>query len=150
MKKFGLIYLCSFITYIAVILASPYITAKLWADLCMVAFVLSLIYQVCYIFFLRKKENTSIKRSIARFFLFGLSAVNITIVGYYIHTFFNGYVLTTFLSSEKVATYYGFEAWSQNAFANIVCIPVLVIFIAYLLCYILTCKKLKHKSNIDK
>lgn len=80
MKKYDFIFKLSFINYILVLIALPYITARTWADIILFLFIFSCIYQITYIFYLRKKENVTFLKSIANYFLY-LTYTSDVIVG---------------------------------------------------------------------
>lgn len=69
MEKYNLFFKLSFINYFLVLIARPYITARTWADIILVLFIGSCIYQIIYILWLRKKENITFLKSILSWFL---------------------------------------------------------------------------------
>lgn len=146
MKKRSIIFMLSFISYFFVIIASPHITARTWADLCLYGFFAAVLYQLLYIAILRKKDKVSLGRSIARTFLYAFIVVSCNIVMYYIDTFINGYIEYGFLSSNILASYYGFDAWANDFFANIIYVPSLIIIAIYDIAYFAISKKLKRRS----
>ena len=145
MKKYSLIYMLTFIFYALVLVALPYITAQTWANIMFYLFIGSCIYQFIYIIYLRKKENVSIGRSIAQYFLYAFGSFVLWMVLYYIDLYINGYQKCAFLG-ECYETYYGFEAWKQDGIANFICGIILTVFFTYLGCYYLISQKIK-KSN---
>lgn len=110
--KFSIIYFVSFFLY-------PFTPALIYplGDYGAVAVaVLIFLLQLLYIVWLRRKENVSLGRSIARFFLFLLIQLNVMYVCYFVNTFINGYNDRRFFwSSEPIVyVYYGFEAWAKD------------------------------------
>ena len=63
MKKYTNIFVITFITYILMIFARPYVTAQVCADLCLFLFILAIIYQIVYIIYFRKKDNVNFVKS---------------------------------------------------------------------------------------
>lgn len=70
MNKYDFIFKVSFINYLLALIAAPYMTARTWADIILFLFIFSCIYQIIYIFYLRKKENVTFSKSIANYFLY--------------------------------------------------------------------------------
>ena len=81
MKKYDFIFKISFITYLLALIARPYMTARIWADIILFIFIFSCMYQITYIFYLRKKENVTFLKSIAKYFLY-LTYTGDIVVGY--------------------------------------------------------------------
>lgn len=81
MKKYDFIFKISFINYLLALIAIPYMTASSWADIILFIFIFSCIYQIAYIFYLRKKENVTFLKSIANYFLY-LTYTGDIVVGY--------------------------------------------------------------------
>lgn len=119
MKKFGLIYLLSFLSYSLFLLylsvfTTLYPAVELGAFALGILSAAAFIYQITYIVFLRRKENVSLPRSIALFFLYLLIGIGIYVILFYICVFFAG-LYFGFMGNGK--RYYGFEAWKiLNAF----------------------------------
>lgn len=149
MKKYNAVFLLSFISYFMVLFASPYITAQTWADIFLLVFLISVIYQLLYIIVLRKKDGVSLGRSISKFFLYALSAVSCYIAVEYIDIFINGYKETAFLSGELIAVYYGFDAWINNFWYNIFFAPFLILNILYAIIYFAVIRSIKKKIKYD-
>ena len=53
------IFKLSFITYTLLIIASPYLTAQTWADICLFLFIGALIYQFLFLCHLRAVRRAS-------------------------------------------------------------------------------------------
>lgn len=115
MKKFGFIYALSFIAYPLLLFSSASIgyvivNYETAGPLTILAFI----YQLTYMIFLRKKENVSLKRSIALFFLYFFLGISVYIIGCYIYFYFAGYKVYAFFPwSSPPDVYYGFEAWEK-------------------------------------
>lgn len=142
MKKYNLIFRLSFITYIIVLIALPYITVRLWADMCMLLFILALIYQLVYLFVFRKKDNKNFSEVLGVFFIFTITSVSGYIFIDYLNVFINGYTPSDFVGNKLGHTYYGFEAILENEWSNIIYIPHLILNLLILIIY-----KLKKKKN---
>lgn len=146
MKKFSLIFLISFLIYILAIFAVPYMTARIWADVIALLFILACCYQLLYIIFLRKRDSVSLGRSISRYFLYLFSAVITVILIYYGNNFINGFTPTNFFGQEIGEKVYGFEAVIKDEWAHLFAIPLVFIsFLYQIIYYIFYCKH-KNKS----
>jgi hypothetical protein len=143
MKEFDLILKLSFVSYPAFALAIPYVTARAWADCLVFVFGACVLYQLIYIIFLRRKENVSLSRSIARTSLYMTVTVSATVVGYYIYIFFFGFTYDFFMIHN---VYYGFEAW-KNCFMSIVYVPLLIINAVYRFLYCHISRKKAHSGG---
>lgn len=131
MKRYGMAFLFSFLSYPVALAAMPYMTARTWADACLLLLVPCLAYQLAYLLLLRKREGVSLGKALSRFFLHALQAVSLYIVILYLDMFFNGYHATTF-TGQPVAVYHGLDAWTHNVFANLLCLPVLLLTAGYM------------------
>ncbi len=138
-----LAYMLSFVIYPLLYAAVPYVTAQTWADIVAMLAIIVGIFQLCYIIFLRKKDEVSLGCSIARFFLYFSSVSAACLIWFYIDIFFNGYSWG-FLGASH-GPYYGFEAWREAGWDNIIYIPLLTIFAAYIITYFVISRK--HKNN---
>lgn len=105
MKIYTNIFKITFITYIMIIIARPYVTAQLWADICLLLFLVTLIYQIIYIIHLRKKENIKFYKSLITYFIYAISSVSCYIIFDYINMFINGYTHSDFLGNTYGITY---------------------------------------------
>jgi hypothetical protein len=79
-----LVFRLTFISYVSVFLARPYVTAEAWADIILLLFIASCGYQLAYVFYLRKKEDVRFLRSLAEFFLYLCFAVELYILLFYL------------------------------------------------------------------
>lgn len=68
MKKYSLIFVLSFILYIPPFLISLRMMSGVWEDICLFAFIVSALHQLLYIFYLRRRENVGLGKTIALFF----------------------------------------------------------------------------------
>ena len=144
MKKYSLIFKLSFITYIMAMFARPYVTAQIWADFAIILFIAALIYQLVYLFVLRKKDDKKIGETLGLFFILGISTVSVYICIDYLNMFINGYTPTDWVGNSLGKTYYGFEAIIENAWSNIVCVPYLVFNLIVLFIYKLKTRKVNN------
>ena len=87
MKKYTNIFVITFFTNILMIFARLYVTAQVWADLCLFLFILATIYQVVYIVYFRKKDNVNFLKSLFMYFICALSTISIYIIADYIDIF---------------------------------------------------------------
>ena len=81
MKKYNFIFKISFISYLLALVAMPYMTARIWADIILFIFIFFCIYQINYIFYFRKEENVTFLEGIANYFLY-LTYTCDVVVGY--------------------------------------------------------------------
>ena len=144
MKKYNLIFRLSFITYIMALIVNRYVTAKLWADICILLFIVALIYQLAYIFVLRKKDDKKFSEVLGVFFLLAITSVSGYIFIDYLYMFVNGYTPTDFIGNSLETTYYGFEAILENGWSNLIYVPYLIFNLIVLIVY----KVMKRKSSI--
>ena len=126
-KQYLNIFKLSFLTYILIILARPYITAQIWAwaDMCLFLFIIAIIYQLLFAVYLRKKENIKI--------------------------FFQEYHDCGLFGYSCGETYYGLEAIKNSGWNNLFYIPYLIFNIVLIVTYLFTDKlKGKISSKNDK
>lgn len=141
MKKYTNIFKITFITYIMIIVARPYVSVQVWADICLLLFLFSLIYQMIYIIYLRKKENIKFCKSLFMYLIYAITSVSCLIIFDYISIFINGYSPSDFLGNTDGIKYYGLEAIINNGWTNLVYIPYLFFNIIVLIIYNLKSKK---------
>ena len=144
MKKYGNIFKITFITYVLLMIACPYITAQPWADVCLILFISALIYQLLYVIYLRKKENLKFTKVLCRYFAYTISSVSIYIIFDYIDICLNGFTPSDFLGNSYEETYYGFEALKHADWKNLFYIPYLIFNVI-----ILIISKLVQKKGSD-
>lgn len=138
---YSIIYLVSFIMYPLILIAMPDVTAQTWADAVALVFVAAVCYELVYIFHLRKKDNVSLKRAIALYFLYLFSSVEVYIFLYYADNFINGFATSDFLGNPTSEVMYGFEAIVKDTWAHMVFVPILVICVVYQIVYFVVRKK---------
>lgn len=119
MKKFSLIYVLSFITFAAVIsvflIGNPMTSV---VELLLLIFGIlsaaSFVYQIIYIIKLGRKENVSVGKGIAQFFMYFLMSISLGVLSYYIDAFLNG--VSTYIFGGNVV--YRMEAvkWLNDRF----------------------------------
>lgn len=145
MKKHAILFPVSFLVYIVLYFESPYITARLQADIVVQLAGIVFIYQIAYLIFFRKTLQVSFRRALASFFLWLSIIAEIIVLYNYIDAFINGYrwCFLTFHSDP----YYGFDAWAHMGFESIVYIPLLAISIIYQLIYFIVVHIKKKKRG---
>lgn len=136
-KRFDKILKISFVSYWLVLIASPYITARTWADNIFILFIVSCGYQLAYIFFLRKIDEVSFLRTVANIFLYLSFALVSYFIWFYIDIFFNG-INSGFFGATM---YYGIEAWRSSGLISILFIPAFIFCLIYQICYFKSNKK---------
>lgn len=147
MKKYGLIYPLTFISYTfflsyLCIFTTLTVAVEIGALALGVLMTASFIYQIIYIAYLRRKENISLPRSIARFFLYLLLSISLCWLFYYIYSFFAGLV---FGFMGNASRYYGFEAWEilNGLYLWLLFIPPAL----YTVIYLIVSNKIKKLSR---
>ena len=143
-KKFSIIFFVTYLVYPSILIFDLiYLLGDYGAVLLA---MLTAVYEIIYVFWLGRKENVSLGRGISRGLLYLLFETNIYCVWYYIYILINGYHETAFMG-PITASYYGFDAWKNDVFAAICCIPLFVTFIIYTISYFAVSKHLKNKKN---
>ncbi len=139
--KYRLPFKLSFIVYILAMFALPYITAKLWADVVAGFFVVAVCYQLVYVFYLSKKNNLTLGRVIAQYFLYLLLSAEIWAVLSRVDLAINGYTPTDVLGNRLGETIYGLNAITEDVF-GLICVGVIVVIATiYQLLYLRGLKK---------
>ena len=126
-------------------IAMPYITAQIWADLIMVLFISSVIYQFVYLFGLRKKDNKKFSEILVLFLICGITSVSVRMIIDYINVFINGYTPTDFVGNSLDYTYYGIQAILENQWKNVLYVPYITINVIILIIY--NCKKDRKRRS---
>lgn len=143
MKNHLLLFRASFISYILVIMASNYITARTWADIILFVFIACVIYQVIYILYLGRISGFSLGRNIARYFLYSLANISLFIIFHYVYSFMFGYS-THSITGVYGGTYYGFEAWKSMVFESILYVPIITVSFIYIVIYTIISDKMTN------
>lgn len=139
MKKLGLIYRLSFLPYTVILCALFHFRVFRTAEEIILAVLVLLmtagfVYRLLYVVFLRRKENISLPRSIAQFFLYIFLSIGLFAAFIYIYAFFAGFRSSTWLGYPPiVTTYYGLEAWKclNGWYIFVMFIPAVIYGIAY-------------------
>lgn len=138
MRKYSLLnsmFLMSFIMYSVILFASPYVTARTWADVIMLIFLVAVCYQLVYLFYLRKKDNLKFGRCLALYFLCLFGSLEIYAILYYADLAVNGYTPTDFLGNQTGETVYGLRAVKDDGWAHFVFVPLFIICTIYQIIY---------------
>lgn len=143
-KKYSLIFLLSFITYFFILIARPYISARWSADLVLLIFIIAIIYQIIYIFYLRKYSNVSLKYAISLYFLYLCFVLEIYIVYYYLYIFISNFIVINGGFAEKIKNC--LDLIKNNGWANLVNLPILVICGFYQIIFFIIKRKIKIKD----
>ncbi len=149
MKKYNLIFKLSFIIYIIFMIAMPYITGQIWADLIMLLFIASLIYQFTYLIALRKKDNKKFGEILILFIILGITTLSVRILIDYVDAFISGYTPKDIVGNSYGHTYYGMQAIleKKNELKNIIYIPYIVVNLIILIIYKLKVRKVGNRKN---
>lgn len=149
MKRHGFFFALSFITYPLVLTAVPYITAKTWADIICFFFVNAVIYQLLYVFFLRKSESISLPKAFALMFLYITFSMQLYSLYTYADIYINGFTPSSWLGGTTGETVYGFDAIACDDWTNIFLVPIIIICIIYQIVYFSVQKKSAEKKSAD-
>ncbi len=141
-EKYSLLFRLSFVSYVLIMIARPYVTAQIWADVILVLFIITLVYQFIYMFFFRKKDNKRFSNVFFEFLLYGITSVSIYILIGYIDNFINGYTPTDWVGNSTHDTYYGIQAILENDWKNLVSVPYLIFNLLIIIVY-----KLSNSRN---
>jgi len=142
MKKYDLILKLSFIPCFLILYACDYVTAQTWADIIFYFFLGAVLYQLCYLFYLKKKGKVSFLRSFAKILLYYNFIVSTSIIIFYVDIYFNGYTWS-FLEVSR-GPYYGLEAWKHATWESMLAIPLFCIVTIYEICYFISSKKIRN------
>lgn len=148
MKKLNLIFRLSFIMYIFSLVAIPYFTAQLWADLIIFLFIAAVLYQIIYLFILRKKDNERFFDILILFIICGMTSVSFFIIIDYIDIFINGYSATDLVGNSLGKVYYGMEAILKAAWKNLFYIPYMIVNLIIVIVYSYF-EKRKNKTELN-
>ena len=144
-KPYTSVCFLSYISYIAVYFAMPYGLAfdwtLKWSNWASYFFALSVLYQITYLFYFRKRDNVSFGRALA-YYVLGLSILGDMLVLYtYAKAFFNGYVFSFFTFYSR--RYYGFEAWKNMVYESIILLPLLTLSTVYQIIFFMIRRRAK-------
>ena len=128
-------------------IAMPYITAQVWADLIMLLFIASLIYQFTYLIVLRKKDNKKFGEILILFIILAITTLSVRMLIDYADAFINGYTPADFVGNSLGHTYYGIQAILENQLKNIIYIPYIVVNLIILIIYKLKARKAGNSKN---
>ena len=157
MKKLSLIYMLSFLPYLAynVFWFFNDNVDKFFNSFSALVSILSFllipafVYQLIYIIKLGRKDNISAKRSVGQFFLYLLLGESIYVIINYIVIYYNGYIERAFISGA-MRSCYETEAWDK--YSKSLFFPKQTIFVSvlYAIIYFITvriCKRNKEEMT---
>ena len=130
-KIFSVLYALSFLCILPLYYASPYISAQTWADAVALISAVCAVYAFLYIVWLRKKDNVSLGRAVARYFLYFNFMVLIGLLLHYCGLFFNGFTATDVMGNAVSDRKYGFAAIAEDGWGNMVYVPLLIFCVIY-------------------
>lgn len=96
-----------------------------------------ILYDLAYIFFLRKRENKGLGRSIAQGFLYTLLSINIAQIINFVDSFINGFQVSTVVGHPIGERYYGFEAIINDRVSIFVFGITFTVFAVYCVGYLI-------------
>ena len=134
-SPYYLFFLLSFVMYTLMLVVSPYVTARLWADIIMYIFIVAVCYQLAYLFWLRKKDNLKLGRVLALYFLCLLCSLEGYAVLDYADLAINGYTPSDFLGNQIGETVYGWNAIKSDGWANYFYVLLFLISTLYQVIY---------------
>ncbi len=140
--KFSILYALSFLVYPLMVFfewINHIDEGGIW---CVLAVLI--LFALAYLIFLRKQEQVSLGRSIARTFLYGFFVLNLLTVLFLIEDYFFGYTETGLFWVGE--TYYGLEAWREDAVTRWLFFITLVPFVLYAVGYALVSAAMRNKA----
>ena len=145
--KYNLLFKLSFIMYILIIFARPYVSAKVWADAILVLFVVAVGYQLLYLFYLRKKEHLKFGRTIAQYFLCSLLSLEVWTVLHCADLFINGFTPRDWLGSFIGETVYGWAAITGDGIDFFCYSAIMLVSTIYQIVYAMVFIRKKNSSQ---
>ncbi len=106
----------------------------------MLLFIFSLIYQLIYLFFLRKKDNKKFVETLILFLISGITSLSVFMLIDFISDFINGYTPTDWGGNSLGYTVYGIKAITTQL-KSIIYIPYIFINSVILIIYKLKARK---------
>lgn len=144
-NKYDVLFKVSFLTYLVYLLKEINTVQKGADSIFFIGLIIiGVLYQLCYIVFLRKRSDIKISRAIARYFLYTLCTLSLTYLVYGIHLYFFGYDVYSWILPVYIKTVYGMEALQYSWYFMFA--PVWVINGLYAILYCFIQKRLKNKS----
>lgn len=158
MKKYSKLYAFSFLSYTAILLVKlaavesgrvppPKLIRQL-DHIFSCLFLICCVYQLIYIFFLRKKDTISFGRTVARLFQYALISLWLCITIYMLWGAIFGRELTVngdLFGPTKM--YYGFDVWINDPFGSLFFWVITIVTGIYNLAYNTISKKLNDKDK---
>lgn len=145
--KYNLLFKLSFIMYILVLFAAPYISAQNWADIIALIFCVTVCYQVLYLFYLRKKDKLKFIRVLGQFFLYLLLSLELWTILACVDLAVNGCIPTDFLGNQIGERVYGWEAITEDGFGFYIYKIILLVATIYQFIYALVLIGMKKGDN---
>lgn len=145
--KYNLLFKLSFIMYILIIFARPYVSAKVWADAILILFVVAVGYQMLYLFYFRKKEHLKLGRAIAQYFLCFLSSFQVWTVLHCADLFINGFTPRDWLGSFIGETVYGWAAITGDGIDFFCYSAIMLVSTIYQIIYVLVFIRKKNGNQ---
>ena len=139
--KYNIGFKISFIMYTLALVALPYMTARTWADIIALLFVVAVFYELFYLFYLRKKDNVKLSRAIAQYFLYLLISLELYVLINCIDLAVNGYTPTDFLGNSIGEAVYGLKAIIEDKMGVFVFGHIIVIATIYQIIYAIATKR---------
>lgn len=142
--KYNVLFKLSFIMYTFIIFAGPYVTAKSWADMIALLFVITVGYQMLYLFYLRKKEHFKFGRTIAQYFLYALMSLELWTVLHSVDLAINGFSKTDWFGSSSGETVYGWEAITGDGISFFIYSVIMIGATIYQIIYAMILTRMKN------
>ncbi|MBR5273009.1 MAG: hypothetical protein IKU25_06435 [Clostridia bacterium] len=114
MKKYYLIFKLTFIFDVLFAFAWLDFSAALWADWAVILCIPALIYQLVYLFILRKKDNKKFFEILLMIILFFITSLSVFLFTCCVDTYINGYTPHDILGHKTGDTIYGMQAISRS------------------------------------
>ena len=145
MKKYSLIFKLSFLSYIACIFVTPYITARTYADVIFFIFLFCCGYELLYLFYLRKKDNVSFGKALADLFRYGFLALFVWITLYKIYGVIFGVAIGRGFP-PAYTTYYGVDSLKNDPFGTALFVILGLLNAVYNLVYSVISKRIERHT----
>ena len=151
MKKLYFIFKLTFLFDVLFIFAAQNVFYAVWADWSVLLCIPALIYQLVYLFLLRKKDDKKFIEILLMIILFFITAVGVFFFVGCVDTYINGYTPHDVLGNKTGDTPYGMDAISRSlecvlAIAYMIS-NALILIIYHLIAILLKKKKARRVDN---
>lgn len=146
--KYNLFFKLSFIIYTLALFASPYVSARIGADIVILFFIAAVVYQLIYLFHLRKKDNLTFTRVLAQYFFYALLSLELWAILCCINSAINGYTPSDILGNAIGEKVYGWDAITGDGIGFYFYKIVILTATIYQIVYALVLNTLKKRKIV--